>query len=139
MSERSLSSFLSRLAGVKRRDGFQYADRADDRDVWRLALAGLDFTSRSRYDRVFPELELEGPEAIVGDLRRGALQGGPWDELNAQRVFTVLMRGAVSEFYSHPWAWNETGLGDLSTLEPFEQADLVGIDPVRAAKDEEPP
>jgi Gluconate 2-dehydrogenase subunit 3 len=131
-----------------RLDGFQYADMPDDRDVWHLALAGLDFTSRSRYDRVFADLDLERQEAMVRDLQEGVLQGGPWERLNAQRVFAVLMRGVVSEFYSHPWAWNEIGFGgpayprgfmrfgDLSTLEPFERAEQVGIDLVRAAQEE---
>ena len=59
------------------------------------------------------------------------------------RTFSVLMRGVLSELYSHPWAWNEIGFGgpayprgfmrfgDLSTEEPFESSDRVGIDPVR--------
>ncbi len=34
-----------------RLDGYQYADMPDDRDTWRLVLAGLDETAESRYGR----------------------------------------------------------------------------------------
>ena len=29
----------------------------------------------------------------------------------ASKAWSVVMRGALSEFYSHPWAWNEIGFG----------------------------
>jgi Gluconate 2-dehydrogenase subunit 3 len=124
-------------------DGFRYAGMPDDRDTWRLALEGLDFTARARYGRPFAEVELEARRAIVEDLQQGVLQGGTWDRLDMARTFSVLMRGVVSELYSHPWAWNEIGFGGpayprgfmrfggLSTEEPFETSDRIGIDPVR--------
>jgi gluconate 2-dehydrogenase subunit 3-like protein len=124
-------------------DGFRYAGMPDDREAWHLSLQGLDFTARSRYGRPFAAIELEAQRAIVRDLQEGTLQGGPWDRLDMARTFSVLMRGVLSELYSHPWAWNEIGFGgpayprgfmrfgDLSTEEPFESNDHIGIDPVR--------
>ena len=132
-------------------DGYQYADMPDDRDVWHITLAGLDFTARTRYGRSFAGLELEAQRAIVADLQRGSLGGGPWEELAIGRTFAVLMRGVVSELYSHPWAWNEIGFGgpayprgfmrfgDLSTREPFEDEDAVRVDPVRDVEARELP
>jgi hypothetical protein len=34
-----------------------------------------------------------------------------WDELPCATAWSVVMRGVLSEFYSHPWAWNEIGFG----------------------------
>jgi hypothetical protein len=124
-------------------DGFRYASMPEDGEAWHLALQGLDFTAQSRYGRSFAEADEKGREAIVRDLQQGNLQGGPWDRLDRSRIFSVLIRGIVSEFYSHPWAWNDIGFGgpayprgfmrfgDLSTREPFEGSDAVGADPVR--------
>jgi hypothetical protein len=129
-------------------DGFRYASMPHDGEAWHAALKGLDFTARARYGRTFAEADEEGRKAIIRDLQQGNLQGGPWDRLDRGRIFSVLTRGVVSEFYSHPWAWNEIGFGgpayprgfmrfgDLSTQEPFESSDAVGADPVREAESE---
>jgi hypothetical protein len=125
-------------------DGFRYATMPDDREAWRRALAGLDWTAQSRYGAAdFPALDGDAQRAVVRDLQRGLLRGGPWDGLDPKRTFSVLMRGVVSEFYSHPWTWSEIGFGGpayprgfmrfgkLSTEEPYETADDVDVDPVR--------
>jgi hypothetical protein len=129
-------------------DGFRYSTMPEDGEAWHVALEGLDFTARARYGRPFAEIEIEAQGAIVADLQRGNLQGGPWERLDGSRIFSVLTRGLVSEFYSHPWAWNEIGyggpayprgfmrFGDLSTREPFESDDSVGADPVRESETE---
>jgi len=39
------------------------------------------------------------------------LRGEVWDQLPAARAWGVVMRGVLSAFYSHPWAWNEIGFG----------------------------
>ncbi len=129
-----------------RLDGYQYADMPDDRDTWRLVLAGLDETAERRYGRpTFAACDPEGQEAIVGDLAEGRLAGGSWEQLNVKRAWAVCMRMILAAFYAHPWAWNEIGfggpayprgymrLGPLSTLEPFEKAGATSDDPVRTA------
>ncbi|MGH7904684.1 MAG: gluconate 2-dehydrogenase subunit 3 family protein, partial [Candidatus Dormibacteraceae bacterium] len=126
-----------------RLDGFQYADMPDDRDAWHLVLRGLDETATGRYGRRFHELEEEAREAICEDMSRGVLEGGAWSELNVIRAWSVCLRGVLSEFYSHPWAWNEIGfggpayprgyarIGEIGIREPFEKADSINVDPVR--------
>jgi Gluconate 2-dehydrogenase subunit 3 len=125
-------------------DGYQYADMPDDRVTWHTVLRGLDEVARSRYGAAgFAGLGHDERQAIVRDLHSGALTGDAWSGLNVERAFSVCMRAMVSAFYSHPWAWNEIGFGgpayprgymafgQVSTIEPFEQADHIGIDPVR--------
>lgn len=127
-----------------RLEGYQYDDLPDDRDLWHRVLAALDFTARSRYgERLFADLELEAQYAICDEFHRGTLQGGPWDGLNVKRAFAVVIQALVSEFYSHPWSWNEIGFGGpayprgytrfgpLGPIESFEEPDRVGVDPVR--------
>jgi hypothetical protein len=129
-----------------RLDGYQYADMPDDRDTWRLVLAGLDEVAQSRSGKAtFAVAEPQTQEAIVALLSKGALSGGSWEKLNVSRTWSVCMRMILGAFYSHPWAWNEIGfggpayprgymrLGPTSTREPFERPGATGEDPARVA------
>ena len=51
-----------------RLDGYQYADMPDDRDTWRLVLAGLDEVAREplRAAGLRRACDADGQEAIVG-------------------------------------------------------------------------
>ncbi|HET7173784.1 MAG TPA: gluconate 2-dehydrogenase subunit 3 family protein [Nocardioidaceae bacterium] len=131
-----------------RLDGFQYADMPDDRDTWRIVLAGLDETARSGYGKAsFAASEPETREAIVDDLAHARLGGGVWDQVNVSRAWSVCMRALLTAFYSHPWAWNEIGfggpayprgfmrLGPLSTTEPYETHGATSEDPVRVTQE----
>jgi hypothetical protein len=129
-----------------RLDGYQYADMPDDRDTWHLVLAGLDHTALQRHEHCFAECVGAEREAIVGDLANARLHGGPWEQLNVARAWTVVMRAALAAFYSHPWAWNEIGFGgpayprgfmrlggpgenDAGAREPFEKPGATDRDP----------
>jgi hypothetical protein len=131
-----------------RLDGYRYADMPDDRDAWRLVLGGLDHTARSAYSDRFADCALARQEAIVSEFAAGRLVGGSWEELNVARAWSVVMRAALSAFYSHPWAWNEIGFGGPAyprgfmrlggpgregpgVREPFESPASVDPDPVR--------
>ncbi len=125
-------------------DGFQYADMPDDRETWRLVAQGLDETARARRSPSYATAGEDLQGQIVGDLAGGKLSGGAWDELNVSRAWSVVTRGALSEFYSHPWAWNEIGFGGPAYprgymrrqvgpggREPYEAAPALGLDPVQ--------
>ena len=138
-----VAEFVDDKLAAGRLDGYQYADMPDDRDTWRLVLHGLDHTARTRYGAAgFAEADPENRETIVDDLAHARLDGGPWEELNIARAWSVCMRAILAGFYSHPWAWNEIGfggpayprgfmrLGPLSTTEPFERHGSTSEDPV---------
>jgi hypothetical protein len=121
-------------------DGFQYDDMPDDRDTWRLVARGLDEAAGGD----FAGASQEAQHDIVGAFAESKLSGGAWDELNVSRAWSVVTRGALSEFYSHPWAWNEIGFGGpayprgymrLSAgpagREPFEAREAFDRDPVQ--------
>jgi Gluconate 2-dehydrogenase subunit 3 len=135
-----------------RLDGYQYADMPDDRETWRLVLRGLDEVAQRRYGRAgFAGCDPRTQEAIVGFLAAGELGGGAWERLDVRRAWSVCMRGILSEFYSHPWAWNEIGFGGPAyprgfmrlggvdgapPLEPFEKPGATHEDPVRVTEGE---
>ncbi|MGH3829651.1 MAG: gluconate 2-dehydrogenase subunit 3 family protein [Pseudonocardiaceae bacterium] len=131
-------------------DGYQYADMPDDRDTWRLVLAGLDHTAKVGYQGAdFAACEVTRREAIVGEFAKGRLAGGPWERLNVTRAWSVVMRMALAAFYSHPWAWNEIGFGGpayprgfmrrgtTGVREPFETPGATDEDPVRVVREEQ--
>ena len=53
-------------------DGYQYADMPDDRDTWRLVLAGLDHTARRAYRCALRRLHAEHQENDRRRVRRRA-------------------------------------------------------------------
>jgi hypothetical protein len=125
-----------------RLDGYQHADMPDDRDVWRLAARGLDDVARARGAGDFATAGVELKLEIVGAFHKGELTGGVWDEIAPARAFSVLMRAVLSEFYSHPWAWNEIGFGGpayprgyarmgIGLRESWEGEEQFDVDPVR--------
>jgi hypothetical protein len=112
-------------------DGFRYAHMPDDRETWRQVAAALEgfaeLGKRERYDTVagFADGKLEGLEIDVSS------------------AWSVVMRGALSTFYSHPWSWNEIGFGGPAYprgymrlqpgpagREPHERLEAFDVDPV---------
>jgi hypothetical protein len=125
-------------------DGYQYADMPDDAQTWRLVARGLDERARELGARSFAAAADDLRQDIVAALADGSLAGGAWEQLNVSRAWSVVMRGALGAFYSHPWAWNEIGFGGPAYprgymrkevgdagREPYESAPALSVDPVR--------
>ena len=89
-------------------DGYRYADMPSDPETWQQVAAALDRTARRRDASVaFAELDSESQHQIIDAFSRGELDL----EIPVKRAWGVVMRGVLSAFYSHPWAWNEIGFG----------------------------
>ncbi|MCW3018557.1 MAG: Uncharacterized protein JWN10_865, partial [Solirubrobacterales bacterium] len=127
-------------------DGYQYEDMPDDRATWQIVLAGLDHTAGEWHGHAsFAQCEPRDRDGIVKALAGAQLAGGPWQQLNVSRGWSVCTRMMLEAFYSHPWAWNEIGfggpayprgymrLGPLSVLEPHERPGATDEDAVRVA------
>ena len=94
--------------GAGRLDGFRYHDMPPDPETWRRVAANLDRTAAEHQDGAdFAALASEAQHEIVERFSKGELE---WD-IPAIRAWGVVMRGVLSAFYSHPWAWNEIGFG----------------------------
>lgn len=143
-----VAEFVDAKLADGRLDGFQYADMPDDRDTWRLVLAGLDEAAREQGVASFADAGSQLRQDIVGRFADATLSGGSWDRLNVSRAWSVVMRAALSAFYSHPWAWNEIGfggpayprgfmrLGGAGVREPFETPGATAEDPVAMLSDD---
>jgi Gluconate 2-dehydrogenase subunit 3 len=120
-------------------DGYRHHDMPEDGETWR---------------RVARHLRADGFAALGGEARRAwvrRLHDGElsWDDLNAKTAWSVVMRHALSAFYSHPWAWNEIGfggpayprgymrmgVGDQVGREPHERDEAFELDPVPDVKE----
>lgn len=124
-------------------DGFRYDNMPPDPETWRAVAAGLDASARERgCTDGFAAADLELQHEIVGRFSTGELN---W-ELPAQRAWKVVMRGVLSAFYSHPWAWNEIGFGGPAyprgfarlgsgQREHWESPPEFAVDPVRDVRE----
>jgi hypothetical protein len=114
-------------------DGYRYEDMPEDPETWRIVARGL----RSEG---FLEADHEARLKLVERFTQGDFE---WEGVNVTRAWSVVMRGALSTFYSHPWAWNEMGFGGPAYprgymrlqpgppgREPHEAKEAFGLDPV---------
>jgi hypothetical protein len=124
-----------------RLDGFRYDNMPDDRETWRQVAVGLDVAARQHGARDFAGASEEVQRRVTQALSEGQLHGQVWDQLPADRAFSVVMRSVLSAFYSHPWAWNEIGFGGpayprgyarfgLGQRESWESSPMADADPV---------
>ena len=127
-------------------DGFKYADMPDDRETWRRVAKGLDAATRQHGSDDFATAPEDVQYEVVKAFSEGTLHGEIWDELPPKRAWSVVMRAVLSEFYSHPWTWNEIGFGGpayprgfarlgVGQREHWEGAAASDVDPVPDVKE----
>jgi len=111
-------------------DGYRYADMPDDRETWRIVLRALDEAAGGAFADSLRQHEIVAAFAS-GDLPIA---------IDVSRAWSVVTRAILSEYYSHPWAWNEIGFGGpayprgymrLSGRDPHERPEAFDMDPVR--------
>jgi len=123
-------------------DGYRHHDMPEDPETWRRVAAGLDEAAGGSFADLGPEAAYELVERFAG----GELTGGVWDELPCRKAWGVVMRGVLSAFYSHPWAWNEIGYGGpayprgymrlgVGQREPHQAPEVGEEDPVPAVRE----
>lgn len=89
-------------------DGYRYVDMPADPQTWQHVAAALDGAAREIGSvAAFADLDSEAQHQVVEAFSKGELAM----EIPAARAWSVVMRGVLSAFYSHPWAWNEIGFG----------------------------
>jgi hypothetical protein len=88
-------------------DGFRYDDMPEDPQTWKLVAGGLDEVAGGS----FAELPADAATELVARFAAGKLDAGVWERLPCAKAWKVVMRGVLSAYYSHPWAWNEIGYG----------------------------
>lgn len=94
-----------------RLDGYRFAGMPDDRQTWRLVARGLDEVAAREGGRSYARTGAERRLEVCEAFAERRLTGGVWDEIAVDEAWTVVMRGVLAAFYSHPWAFNEIGFG----------------------------
>jgi hypothetical protein len=126
-------------------DGYRYVELPDDRETWRRVAKGLDAAARQHGVRDFAGAAADVQRRVIQAFADGKLQGEIWDELPPKRAWTVVTRAILSEFYSHPWAWNEIGFSGpayprgfarlgVGQRESWEARPAFELDPVEDVK-----
>ncbi|MGI8580450.1 MAG: gluconate 2-dehydrogenase subunit 3 family protein [Solirubrobacteraceae bacterium] len=129
-------------------DGYRYHDMPKDTETWKLVARGLDEAAAAQGAGSFAELDLEQRREVCGRVADGKLAGGVWEDLPCSKAWSVVMRAVLSEFYSHPWAWNEIGYAgpayprgymrmNQGEKEPYEADEAVSADPVGKGRQED--
>jgi Gluconate 2-dehydrogenase subunit 3 len=138
-----LVNFVDDKLSEPRLDGFQFAGMPDDRDVWRIVAKGLDDAARELFSTDnFAACELDVQHQICTRFANGELSGGVWEQMDVSNAWSVVMRGVIQSYYSHPWAWNEIGFGgpayprgysrlDFGMREEWEGSEAFELDPVK--------
>jgi hypothetical protein len=122
-------------------DGYRYHDMPEDTETWKLVALGLDEAAREHGADSFANLDADVRSDVCSHFADGKLEGGVWEKLPCSKAWSVVMRVALSEFYSHPWAWNEIGYGGPAyprgymrlhqgEKEPYEGEEALAPDPV---------
>ena len=132
-------SFVDEKLHLGKLDGFQHAGMPDDGETWRRVARGLDEAAGR-----FATADEEKQRRIVGAFADGELRGGVWEDMDTATAWSVVMRGVLSAYYSHPWAWNEIGFGGPAYprgymrlgegpagTDPGEAREAFDLDPVR--------
>lgn len=138
-------AMIDRFLSQGKQDGFRYADMPEDRDTWRRVAVGLEEEADRRYGEGFAALREDRRVAICEEFAAGRLKQGIWRDLPCARAWSVVMRAVLSQFYAHPWAWNEIGYGGpayprgymrlgAGQHEPYERLGATGEDPVEAVR-----
>jgi len=126
-------------------DGFRFAAMPEDPETWKQVARGLDEQARARGADDFASAGEEHQTEIVEAFANGELEGGVFDDMPCDLAWRVVTRGALSEFYSHPWTWNEIGFGGPAyprgyvrlgpgQRESWEAEAALDIDPVPDTK-----
>lgn len=108
-----LLNFLDERLQLGQSDGYRYEEMPPDGEAYRLGMRALDEMARQRFGKGFVEL---GPTA-QDELLKSLHDGKPdphhptWDRMPAHRFFLMLLKDACSDYYAHPWAWDEIGFG----------------------------
>jgi Gluconate 2-dehydrogenase subunit 3 len=122
-----------------RLDGFRHHDMPPDPQTWRMVAAKLDEEARKDGWEGFAPAGYEAQGRLVETFAKGHFD---WPDLPCKKAFSVVMRGVLSGFYSHPWAWNEIGFGGpayprgfarlgAGQREPWESPPQFELDPVK--------
>ena len=119
------------------RDGYRYEGLPPQREAWRSGLAGIEETSRIKFQQGFKSLAEHQQDEILHLIQSGDPPGDIWKRLPPNLFFhEMLCKHIVRTFYTHPIAWNVIGYGGPAAIRGHVRKSEGEIDPWEAQPDE---
>ncbi|MGH9487304.1 MAG: gluconate 2-dehydrogenase subunit 3 family protein [Terriglobales bacterium] len=107
------------VAGIDRRlaegrgNGYRYADMPPDGEAHRMGLRAIEEISQCLLGREFVRLGGRERDEVLFTLHDGAPPAAHaiFARMGVRHYWLMLVNDVVSEYYAHPWAWDEIGFG----------------------------
>jgi len=117
-----------------RSEGFRRPDMPPASVAWRIGLDGLDGEARHRHPGSgFAALDGAAQDAVLHALQRGEVDRSRFGAVAPRLFFAdLLLKAAVSHYYSRPEAWNEIGFGGPASPRGYVRIGLDQRDPWEA-------
>lgn len=124
-----ITPFIDQVLFDDDTDGFRKVDMPWEQETWKRGLAGVDETSRARYDTAFVWLAHDQQDQVLSALQSGEADGATWQELPAAQFFSKLVQQVISIYYAHPAAWAEIGWPGPASRRGYMRTGYGQIDP----------
>lgn len=124
-----ITPFIDQVLFDDDTDGFRKADMPWEQEAWKRGLAGLDETSRARFDTPFLGLTPGQQEQVLSAVQSGEPEGETWEDLPPAEFFSKLVEQVISMYYSHPAAWAEIGWPGPASKRGYMRTAYGRIDP----------
>ena len=94
-------------------DGYRYEDMPEDREAYALGLQGIEEIAQHLHGRAFVDLEARAQDEILEALHDAKPPAAHeiWKKMAVHRFWMLLVKDCITEYYSHPYAWDEIGYG----------------------------
>jgi hypothetical protein len=115
-------------------DGYRDHRLPPLREAWRRGLAGIEAEARRRHNVGFEQLDAAEQDALLRAVQDGKI-AGDWGGMPPAVFFAKrLLFDVVTQYYSHPTAWNEIGFGGPASPRGYVRMDFDRRDPWEAAE-----
>ena len=118
-------------------NGYRFEHMPPMRQAWRLGIAGIDEESERRFSQRFVGLTAEQQDELLHAIQQGNVQAGVWQDIPAERFFTILLKTVVGIYYAHPAAWNEIGYGGPASPRGYVRLGANQRDPWEAKEEQD--
>ena len=94
-------------------DGYRFEDMPPDREAYRLGLYAIDETAYAICHKPFLDLGPLERDHVLKSIHDGDKVAAHdiWSRMSIGRFWQLLVQDCVTQFYAHPWAWDEIGFG----------------------------
>ena len=128
-----ITPWIDEMLAANRGPGYRYSDMPPMREAWRQGLAAIAAEAQARHGSSFEDLASSRQDEVLSDIQAGRTQGSGWAGLSSRAFFSrLLLKTAVTTYYSHPAAWSEIGFGGPASPRGYVRLGFDERDPWEA-------